>query len=764
MAAGEDPPSRVDDDPSTAADALSLHTIADADVYASQEQEDGDFALALALEEQENERYARTQRISRGDDPNRVDATPEVPVDVPVEVPPPPYRDDPNATEPDNLPPYRDNPDAAPAEAEADEAAVEPAKRQAAIVRVLRKLAKAWLCVLMVSTFVTITIIVVVVVLVFVYGKTPVSKEASKQAAWDASGSSDYDLRLPKLYPALEKGTKDTCKSAWDEYSRSLSCHRMILSPAWDNGDAAEANAAGADPFFYSTAVCTDECKRSLNDLQRAARSCLNRTDRFDFGAYGNDGKAYFEAGKIEEGPLHVFTGLSERYRGLCRSKHSFADTKWGTCAADLWMNWGIVGGKNEAHLNGLDQFMQQTSVKKTVQGGVQHFPMLLRTGTNGTTSIRVKQRTVGPGDRETTCSACTVDWLARKMRSFEFGQVLDPATGEALGLSAFREKIRSALARCSRAEARTALRNADARWTELGWWCKDKPCIPSIDRPTFSNETMAVLHGWPEDSEGIVMLRELLEKKQAPAKVLEAAQVLYDGLRAMPCGYGFDPMMAKREILPRSHIVARLCSDPCRNALDRLRQQHGALFAEAARDRTYEPLFRYPTTAAEIVDRVCLSTAPGSIVVTPENLCAPGYAALGWPEWIFAGTYGGYPDPPIRAQILDVFSRGMDELADRLEKHPRNCFHGDEDCARTWSKMIAESACNTCAGEIFIGVQGTWKKTTEEFLGDRDVNGTAYVAAAKKGWRTCAKMYGIHLNEREWQRKWRERGLDVYD
>ncbi|KAL5380932.1 hypothetical protein DPSP01_007468 [Paraphaeosphaeria sporulosa] len=769
MAAGEEPVSRVDDDPRTSSDALSLHTIADADLYASQEQEDADFALALALEEQENARYARTQRNLRGEDPNRVNAAPEAPVDAQAEVAPPPYRDDPDVVVPDdNLPPYRDDPDAVPAEGEADEAVTEPAQRQAAIVRVLRKLFRTWLCILMVSTIVTITIIVVVLVLVFVYGKTPLSKEASKQAAWEASGSSDYDLRLTKLYPALEGGTKDSCKSVWNQYSRSLKCHRMILSPAWDDGDAAEASAAGADPFFYSTAVCTDECSRSINNLRRVARTCLNRTDRFDFAAYGNNGKAYFEKQKMEEGPLHAFTGLSERYRRLCRSKHNYADTKWGTCAADLWMNWGIVDGKNEAHLNGLDQFMEQTSSKKTIQGSAQKFPILLRTGTNGTTTIRIKQRSVGPGDRETTCSACTVDWLARKMRSFEFGQILDPVTGEALGLSEFREKLRSALLRCNRLEAHKVLRNMDENWTKLRWWCKDKPCIPFIDKPPLSNETMAVLHGWPDNNEGLVKIRELLEKKEAPAKVLEAAQVLYDGLKAMPCGYGFDPIIAKREILPRSHIVARLCSAPCRNALDRLRHQHHALFLDAARaDRAYEGLFLYPKTAADIVERICLSTTPNAIVPivqSPENLCAPGYAALGSPEWILAGTYGGYPDPPIRAQVLDVFSGRMDELAVRLERHPRTCLHGDEDCARTWSKMIAESACNTCAGKIFIGADGQWKTTTEEFLKDKDVNGTAYVAAAKKGWRTCAKMYGYTFSEKEWQKKWKLRGLDVFD
>lgn len=85
-------------------------------------------------------------------------------------------------------------------------------------------------------------------------------------------------------------------------------------------------------------------------------------------------------------------------------------------------------------------------------------------------------------------------------------------------------------------------------------------------------------------------------------------------------------------------------------------------------------------------------------------------------------------------------------------------------ECERTRSKMIAESACNTCAGKIFIGAEGKWKETTDAFLNDKDINGTEYVAAAKKGWRTCARMYDKELPEFVWKRMWKERGLDVYD
>lgn len=553
MAADEESVPRLEDDPSTAADALSLHTIADTDAYASQEQEDADFALALALEEQESERYARTQRILQGQDPNHVDAPPQAPapVEAQAETPPPPYSDDPDAVGDDgNLPPYRDDPDAVPAEGEVDEAATEPIKRQHSIVRILRRLGKAWLCCLMVSTFVTIAIIVVALVLVLVYGKKLDPKEPSKEAAWLASGSSDYDLKLPKLYPALEAGTTDTCSNTWTRNGLGLSCHRMVLSSVWDNGDADDVKAEGADPFFYSQAVCTPRCLKSIARMaEPLAKSCTNRTDRFDFASYGNDGRAYFEKGKIEEGPAHVIKNLLERYNRFCaRPQRSFIrdQTEWGTCAADLWMKWGIVDGKNEAHLNGLDAYMEQTSKQKVIRGGFQRVPALSPSGVNRTTSIRAPARNVGPGEGETDCGWCTLDWLDRKMRSFEFGQILDPATGEALGLSEFREKLRKAISRCPRNDARDVMSRVDKKWEELGWWCGDKPC--NVDKPKFSNETKAILHGLPKDPAVLVEARERLEKLKAegaPEIVLRASQTLLDSFADMPCYGGFDPIVS---------------------------------------------------------------------------------------------------------------------------------------------------------------------------------------------------------------------------
>ena len=265
-----------DDDPSTASDALSLHTIAEADAYAAQEQEDADFALALALEEQESQRYAHAQNVLQGQDPNQVDVPPLEQTGAAL----PPYRDDPDAVvldeeQADHPPPYRDDPDA-PVEEEADERDTEPVQRPRVFLRVLRKLFKTWLCCAMWSTMSIIIILVVVLGLLARFGN---KGSNAKEAAWIASRSKDYQLRVWDLYPPLEADATKECRDAWrvGEETQSLGCHRMILSSAWDNGDADEVRAEEADPFFYSEAVCTATCQGQLRRMAASLeKSCMD--------------------------------------------------------------------------------------------------------------------------------------------------------------------------------------------------------------------------------------------------------------------------------------------------------------------------------------------------------------------------------------------------------------------------------------------------------------------------------------------------------
>ena len=748
------------DDPAAAAsDALSLHTIAEqADAYAAEEQEDADFALALALEDEESQRLIQAHNEARNQTQDQTEVRPDDYTEAF-----PPYRDDPNADDqlesgPITAPPtYRDDPNAALEDglgADHDELVTAPTRHRNC-VRILRKAGKTWLFCLGLITGLTLVIIGVVLILVWNFGK-----EDPRDAAWKWSGSVDYQLNLPKLYPTLEDGATENCKKIWGQHASGMGCHRMILSPAWDDGKAEEVNAAGADPYGYSVEICNDRCRDSIQQLassfERSDGACQRRTDRFDLSDYGNGGKAYFDKSKLDEGPVQVGRSLMERFERLCKSPPTRGKSlsEWETCAADLWMRWGIVDGKNEMNMNGLQTFLEQTNAKRTIPAGRKSGSVTI-IGGEKTYDVDFPSRTVGPGVGETDCGYCTVDWLERKMRSFEYGEMLDPLSGEALGLKVFSEQMTNALQRCRHGanEGGGALQRVRWKWMKYGWWCDYAPCQKDQN---VTGVVRQVLHGVRKDDDWpLPWIQSSMMVHDAPTKALEA---LRDGLTTMSCSIWFNASNAIDQIIPHQHVVERLCSGQCRNAVDRMQQQHGREFPKGDSRSVPGRLFGAWDLAREQADLICLDGSPRNTVVKPStSFCAPGYAALGHPEWIFPQNV------PSRPQILSVFSGAINELDKKLPRYiPRP--QDDPESQRVLARMVTESLCNTCAGSIFIGKDPNWKKTVDEYLSDKSVDGREYVQVAKKGWLVCARMFGLRLTMRDRQRIWGMTGLDRYD
>jgi len=738
-----EPSPSVEDDPSTASDALSLHTIADqADAYAAQEQEDADFALALALEEQETARFAHAERHrvtqnNEADENQAPDQTEAFP----------PYRDDPDAVDDDEPPPYRDDPNVESDQNADPEAATETTPRKNRVVGILQKLFKTWLCCVLFSSAITIIIVVVVILLAFAYG----TKQTPKERAWHASQSQDGKLVLPRLYPKLEVGASNECKDAWENYGAQLDCHRMILSTAWDNGDPAEVNSTNADPFYHSAAVCSLRCRSSIVRLGNPfPKACILRKDRFDFNNYGKDGKAYFEKHELEEGPGHVAISLLARYDSLCRSTPRQREkTEWKTCSADLWMKWGIIGGQNEAHMNGLKEFLERTSEKKTIPAETRTVTALNSNNVERAYIISLPSRDVGPGSEETDCGFCTLDWLERKMRSFEYGQMLDPESGEPLGLLEFYKKMEGVVQRCKGYKHHNALGRTRQKWETLGWWCNGKPC--HRDRPSISKEVKHILHGWDKE-ELPTNFRKLMDEGKIP----KAMQALVFGIKDLPCGMSFDKYIAIRDIIPNEYVISRLCGDKCRNAIERLQARIRIEFPDAAKDPKYGRYFDAWNEGIQFYNKVCLTSQPKTIFKGPQYLCAPGYASVDRPQWIFESQ------PPSRPRILSTFSAAIDELDAKLPRYPSRLTSPEQ--MQIQAKVLAGSLCNTCAGGLFIGHERQWKKTVGEFLGDPSINGTEYVQAAKKGWLVCGRMYGLTFSRTDQKKLWQMTGLDRYD
>ncbi|KAF2734818.1 hypothetical protein EJ04DRAFT_576650 [Polyplosphaeria fusca] len=695
-------------------DALSLHTIAeDADMYAAQEQ------------------------------------APEVPVQSFM-----PYRDEPDSVAADPLVPYRDDPHAPPSD-EPQSPAV-PSRQEGRIFKILQGVGKVWAYLGLATSVLVIIVIIVLLLVAFLVGKGK-HYNGPKDRFWKVSGSSDYRLELAKLYPPLEDGASEHCQKTWEKSASAMRCHRMILSAAWDNGDPVEIEREYANPYAYQSLICQSQCKRSIESL-RIYYACSRRTDRFNMTDYSG----YLDRDKVEEGPVHVYQRLLARYDRFCAKPPTKSASEWGTCAADMWMRWGVADGFRQDNMNSLKQFVQATAEKKVLPAKTRRGTITLADGTKETYKVAVPERRVGPGLGDTDCGFCTLDWLERKMRSFEYGQMLDPMDKSPISLPAFDKQLQHALARCGLNGSNTVIGRVHDRWRQLGLWCNTTPCYPNFPIPHES--TYSILHGLDANDALLRSLRDWIGRQRKGSVVGRALQVLHDAFLAMPC----SPWMSVKThltqyVIPSQNVISHLCSDECRNPIDRLQAQHGALLTQAQGESKWTNgeseagIFWAWDQSREVLEQVCKRTNPRDVVRQWTSFCAPGYAALHRAEWIFA------KEPPPKSEVLSAFAERIDAFFDWDEK-----YGGKKDKEEGWEdwrpRQLAQSACNTCAGELLVGHHLDWKDRVDEFLDDDDIDGHEYVRVAKKYIRFCWEASGREYSEQIWQMYWEKMGLNRYD
>ena len=259
------------------------------------------------------------------------------------------------------------------------------------------------------------------------------------------------------------------------------------------------------------------------------------------------------------------------------------------------------------------------------------------------------------------------------------------------------------------------------------------------------------MLHGLEEEDWPLTEIRRVKGERDAPKKALEA---LHDGLLKIPCHIWTIEHIALKEIIPNQHTIHHLCSDQCRNAIDRLQQQHGEEFAALSVTTPRTNIFQGWAVAMHQVNRTCLNPAPSTVVQDSTIFCAPGYAALGNPEWIFRKT------PLLNTEILSAFSKQVDIL-DKKVPHYVPMPGKDAESQLIMIKKVGESICNGCAGSLLIGKNPNWKKRINEFYADENIDNSEYTKVAKKYYMTCGRMVGVNLSRLQWDKIWKQVGLD---
>jgi hypothetical protein len=756
----------VDNDlPRPAADAVSLHTLDD---YATQEQEDADYALALSLEEEEErqvlsfaERNSQAQQheVSIAQEQEEEQArqgTGRYRDDLDTEDVDGDYTDD---------TPYRDDPEVIVGDAEEDSVVgsnhwqrrpyagrciswIRRLATRVPSVGTLRRKNSLWAVILALTFGV---VLFSVVLFVGLRTRDRPADQKPKQYAFQKSGSVDGNLILPNLYPKLENGSSAECKNAWEKLGH-LRCHEAVLLSAWDKGDGDAIRESRMDIYAWSKLACDGAgtgCDKAIRRLSEdILKACTKRTDRFDILEYRERDLRYFEEKEIDDGPVQVMQSLRKRWDRLCDQPYGGiwgTPIEWGTWGAELWMRWGIADGKDATtDLRYLDTFFEATSEKKTIEAHVERGNIKTERGMVQY-KVDVPARKVGPGDGETECEYSTLNWLERKWASFEYGLILDPHTSKPLGLAAFNDMMEKAVKRCEEKIPGWIKRARHTMWEQYGWWCAGKPC--QEDKPV-PDVVLQLLNGLTTDDYPVQNIQMALNMTDSAEDTVEALQALHDSLLSMPCSIWLGTKDLQ-DIGTYDYRVRRLCSNECRNSVDRIQRQHGALFAKASHTDA-AGIFSGWEFVRMLTNTTCMGPDYDELITNFTPFCAPGYAFLGHLEWILPFS----ESTPSRKEILDAFAPAVDTLAKSL---PNWVYKPspDVETQRRLARQISESACNRCAIELLIGSDTNHEKRVSEFLSDEEIDKEEYKRVVRLLDKTCATiMLGTRLakeKEHDW-------------
>jgi hypothetical protein len=764
-----------DDVPRPAADAVSLHTIAERDDYTTQEQADADYALALSLDEEEEihaQRIAETAAQAR-------DREALIAREQDVEQSRRrilPYRDDPDDNDVaedyiDNTP-YRDDPEAVVENVAGDPPNHETSGQRREYIRGctswIRRLApksnplrplvlKRSLWAVSIA-LVSLTILFSIIWLASAR-RQPEQASARKHRAFEESGSTERNLVLDKLYPKLEDGTSNECRNAWENLGR-LHCHEAVLWSVWDKGDGDAIRDSKMDIYAYSTVACDTAglgCGKAIRRLKEdILKGCTKRTDRFDVLEYRKRELQYFKEEDLDDGPVQVIESLRKRYDRLCDRPYSGiwgTPIAWGTYPAELWMRWGIADGKDaDTDLRYLETFMNATREKKIIEAHVERGSIETERGTIQY-EVEVPERKVGPGEGETTCEYSMLSWLERKWSSFEYGAILDPHTGEPMGLAAFNDVMETAVKRCEEKIPGWIKRARHWMWEQYNWWCDGAPC--QEDKPV-PGVVLRLLNGLSTNDHPFPDIQSIMSRPGLGKETVEALQALHDGLLSMPCGIWHIDTQFLEDIAPSDYRVRQLCSNECRNSVDRIQRQHGELFAKASQNSEVAGIFSLWDSTRTMMNVTCKGPDYDEFITNLTPFCAPGYAFLGHYEWLLP-----LPETaPSKKDILAAFAPAVDTLAKSL---PGFIYKPspDVETQRRLARQISESVCNRCASELLAGNETNREKRVAEFLSDDEIDEEEYKRVVRLHGVTCAKiMFGTNV-AKEKEHEYMSFGLD---
>lgn len=528
--------------------------------------------------------------------------------------------------------------------------------------------------------------------------------------------ATNWALDFPRLYPRLNHGgasqSSRNCQAAWESLT-AVPCHERVLDRGWDNGTWLPLMSA--DPLRYMPLICRPDCRKALHDAYELISTNCPTSTAFDMKGYtGTFNTTYLEAGPREA--IHV---LCRRNEHSCRPSNG---SGYDYCLVEMTQRWGIMDGLRAGTLDGLGMFLGETERRKKEPGQLKTFTR--GTGSDGgwKRKFRIQVPTLhyGPGEGETDCGSCTLQWLEKILKGWGAGQVTSPDTKQVISLPEHLHRVRKAGLRCEREEWSRMWTQAITTYVNRGQIPTDWESLASGDYGwTIQNGLSSGDRPLAEirAARDSILANGIPQAHTPQANAVRCLNNLYDHIESIPCDIYLENPGLDYLVQEGKRMLEPYCWQVCTASISE--DDRKLRFCRAKRMNEHKVVGPFITAYNEgkaIRNSMCRTAGKRNGI---ERFCAPVFAGMNHPQWAYES----------RASLTEIQS-----LLNNLESQPIpgavKAAVGKESWESEWQKKelrgwlsdLEAGSCSPCIWEMVVG-NGTISSAEQILRTEGDVD-----------------------------------------
>lgn len=548
-----------------------------------------------------------------------------------------------------------------------------------------------------------------------------------------------YGLNFPHLYPDISSEPDSACRAAWNDLS-SVPCHDKVFDRAGDKS----VPVAGYNPTEFLPKLCRKECTAALDRAYRQLSGRCSSADTFILQGY----RGIFDVQLLESGPAAALQTLLSRTNHICDSGPE-SDAGYSSCHVEMFERFGVVDGL-KPNLEAIKAFLNATDTAHT---SPTRWVKETKGSGNDTREYNyiVRAQRYGPGDGETTCSACTFEFLERTVNSWEEGAHKSPDSRLPVSLPEFLWRVGKAGNRCSPGRKWHVIQEeAIVKYVRKGVLATDwEDMTPSGDWAYL------MLNGPARGDSPVKEILSTYEEIAADPALAQGGDGVHDKQMQLAYSYGClrgiaqTYLHAGTYLNPSSDMLVKMAEDDefrplreryCGQSVDEAIERYQLARASCIPESMTLEAAAFNTEYLATIEqrrKFC-----GLFNKEPNSWdCARGLQSFDRTAWAF--------DKPTTPVFLAELETALAELQRKLAPRNRVVFDGtqkrlspdtkktDAEIARERTNAVGNSVCSRCIWNMLAGT--SLEETMDRLRSAPSVE--EYVGFVRRYYATCTSL-----------------------